>query len=95
MAKKWQVGNNLGYNANIIYEGSDAVCEVFGVPLHTRVSEAGEGKLAIARQIVTEHNMHEELVELADECAHHLYERQDVTRVKELAKDILKKLGRL
>lgn len=91
---KWQIGNSQGYNANLIYdEKDDAILEVFGVPLHTKVKDVPEGKLWLSRQIVAEHNAHEELVALAREVRDHLYIKQDVSRVHDMARAVLKKLG--
>ncbi len=93
---KWRVGNKAGYNANMIYDEDDnAILEVFGVQMHTKVADAGEGRLVTSRQIAAEHNAHEQLVLLADEVLNHLYDRQDMNRLKSMAKEILKTLGRL
>jgi hypothetical protein len=46
----------------------------------------------LAAQIAREHNAYEALVELATEARDHLYEKQDILRVREMAKEVLKGL---
>ena len=72
----WTIGND-GYNANTLYAGDIGVCQMYGVPMNTRINEVPERYavgMANARLISAAPDMYEALKEAQKAIAHCLSE---------------------